>query len=116
MLLGRGWGRGCSHMRSVGDWAARVSLSLVQEEKAVGASGLEVAAREKATHVSGAASVPVSVETGVCMWWHPASQLLFSHSIVSNSLQPQRGPQRWTAAHQASLSFTVFQFAQTHVC
>ena len=29
--------------------------------------------------------------------------LLFSHSVVSNSLQP------WTAANQASLSFTVSQ-------
>ena len=86
MLLGSGQGRGCRHVRSVGDWAARASLSLVQEEKAVGAPGLEVAAREKATHVSGAASVPVIVEVGVCMWRHPASQLLFSRSFMSDSL------------------------------
>ena len=80
----------------------------------MGASGLEVAAREKATHVSGAASVPVSVETGVCMWWHPASQLLFSRSIVSNSLQPQRGPQRWTVARQASATCSVHDQPRDH--
>ena len=36
--------------------------------------------------------------------------LLYSHSVMSDSLQPQ-----WTAAHEASLPFTISWNGQTHV-
>ena len=53
----------------------------------------------------------VCVYVCVCMFvWMDVDGLLFSHSILSNSLQPT--PR--TAAHQASPSFTVSEFAQTH--
>lgn len=76
--LGRGGLWGSAVGEGLGAWVQTHDIgrqlgSEGQEEKAVGAPGLEVAAREKATCVSGAASVLVSVETGICMWWHPAS-------------------------------------------
>ena len=49
-------------------------------------------------------------EFALCMYvyvwmfvWMDVDGLLFNHSILSNSLQPTP----WTAARQASLSFTV---------
>ena len=44
----------------------------------------------------------VGVKLSFCLISIPW-MLFFSHSVVSNSVTP------WTAAHQASLSFTVFQ-------
>ena len=76
--LGRGGSWGSAAGEGPGAWVQTHDVdwrlgSEGQEEKAMGALGLEVASREKATCVSGAASVLVSMETGICMWWHPTS-------------------------------------------
>ena len=56
-------------------------------------------------HVSDDKSQHFSLSPSSC-WGSPVPtrRFLFSHSVVSNSATP------WTAAHQASLSFTIWSF------